>query len=147
MESYTITYFLTMDKEEQKEFYKDITKLFLHGIKNDESTDYKQVIKKSYETTTENLSKSDKDFKDVEFKKFEKFCETEDEEFLSIIDNLIDSGVDIESMVLEYIKQFSQIDNAELIKNGFDPSGLQKVYDNMKEQFSAQKSNDRIIEL
>lgn len=136
-----------MDKEEQKEFYKDITKLFLHGIKNDESTDYKQVIKKSYETTTENLSKSDKDFKDVEFKKFEKFCETEDEEFLSIIDNLIDSGVDIESMVLEYIKQFSQIDNAELIKNGFDPSGLQKVYDNMKEQFSAQKSNDRIIEL
>lgn len=136
-----------MDKENQKKFYKDIMKLFLYGKTSEDASEYQELIKKSYETTTEELKKQDSDFKDVEFKSYENFSQTEDSVFYKDIDALIDSGIDMESLVLDYIKQFSEIKTPELINNGFDPKGLLECYEKMKTKFSAHNSNDKVIEL
>jgi len=136
-----------MNKEDQKKFFKDITKLFLYGKSSEDASEYQELIKKSYDTTTEELKKSDKDFEDAEFKTFEDFSKTEDSDFYKNIDALIDAGIDIESLVLDYIEKFSQISNPELIKNGFDPKGLSVAYEKLKTKFSAHNANDEIIQL
>ena len=136
-----------MNKEDQKKFFKDITKLFLYGKTADDALDYQELIKKGYETATEELKKTDKDFEGAEFKTFEDFAETKDTDFYKNIDALIDAGIDIESLILDYIEKFSQIKNPELVKNGFDPKGLSVAYEKLKTKFSAHNANDEIIQL